>query len=80
MKIKITKMHSAILQLKEAIKLFFEERDPVSIHTLSSAALQIINDHIKTLDYNTAIHPNSPYIREEHRKELTEILRMELMR
>jgi hypothetical protein len=69
MKIKITKMHSAILQLKEAIELFFEERDPVSIHTLSSAALQIINDHIKTLDYNTAIHPNSPYIREEHRKD-----------
>ena len=68
MKIKINKMQAAVFQLIEAIELFFEERDPVSIHTLSGAALQIINDHIKKVDSNIAIHPNSPYVNEEHRK------------
>lgn len=45
MTLTINKLGAAESQLKEAIRLFFEERDPVSIHTLASAALQILHDH-----------------------------------
>jgi hypothetical protein len=45
MKINVSKMAAAKSQLLEAINLFLEERDPISIHTLTCAALQILHDH-----------------------------------
>jgi hypothetical protein len=42
-KIKITKMDAAKRQVRTAIKLWFMEEDPVSIHTLVSAAHEIIH-------------------------------------
>ncbi len=41
---KITKINAAERQIKEAIRLFFERRDSVSIHTLAGAAHQIFYD------------------------------------
>jgi hypothetical protein len=46
MKIHITKIDAAERQLKEAVTLFFEDRDPVSIHTLIGAALGILEDYM----------------------------------
>ncbi len=40
----ITKIEAAERQLKEAILLFFERRDPVAVHTLAGAAHQILYD------------------------------------
>ena len=69
----VTKIGAARSQLNEAITLFFEERDPVSIHTLASASLQILNDHIQdqgiVWDDNLLLHYNSIYIKDEHRRE-----------
>ena len=69
----VTKIDVATSQLKEAINLFFEERDPVSIHTLVGAALQILNDHITDksviLNNNLFLHKDSLYIKDEYRKE-----------
>ena len=48
--ITVTQFGAAKSQLIEAIKLFFEERDPVSIHTLVGASLNILHDHIKSID------------------------------
>ena len=45
MKITVSKIAAAKSQLLEAINLFFEERDPISIHTLTCVALQILHDH-----------------------------------
>ncbi len=60
-------------QLIEAIHLFFEERDPVSVHTLSGASLEILNDHITdkgiVWDNNLIFHYEAIYIKEECRKE-----------
>ena len=39
-----TKLDVARSQLDEAIRLYFEKRDPVSIHTLVGAAHQIMRD------------------------------------
>jgi hypothetical protein len=72
MKIKITKLDAAKSQTLEAINLFFEERDPVSIHTLAGAALQILHDHFKTKKEvgkaKLILHYETPYIKNEHRK------------
>jgi hypothetical protein len=78
MKQKITKIDAAYRQLKTAIHLFFDEKDPVSIHTLACAALQIFQDQvgndtekIKKL----ALHYHAPHIRDTQRKKVAEVLR-----
>jgi hypothetical protein len=42
--IEITKIDALQRQLSEAVLLFFEGRDPVAVHTLTSAACQIATD------------------------------------
>ncbi len=72
MKIKISKIGAAKSQLLEAINLFFEGRDPVSIHTLVGAALEILNDHFnakEVRDSNLVLHKDSIHIKDEYRKE-----------
>lgn len=72
MKVNVTKIDAARSQLIEAIKLFFEDRDPVSIHTLVGASLQILNDHITDIgevyDNNLIFHYKTIYIKDEFRK------------
>jgi len=41
---KLTKLDVATRQMNEAIILFFEERDVVSIHTLAAASAQVLAD------------------------------------
>jgi len=41
---QVSKLEAAERQLVEAIRLFFEERDRVAIHTLVSAAHQVLAD------------------------------------
>jgi len=43
-KIKISKLDAAKRQLETAIRIYFSDGDPVSIHTLVSAAYNIIQD------------------------------------
>jgi hypothetical protein len=40
--VDITKLEAAKYQLGTAIRLYFEDRDPVSVHTLVSAAWEVI--------------------------------------
>jgi hypothetical protein len=40
----VTKIETAVRQLDTAITLYFEEGDPVSVHTLACAAHQVIHD------------------------------------
>ena len=72
MKVNVTKIGAARSQLIEAINLFFEERDPVSIHTLVGASIQILNDHITDIgdvwDNNLIHHYNTIYINDDSRK------------
>jgi hypothetical protein len=42
--IKISKLDAARRQLETAVRLYFSEADPVSIHTLTSAAYQVLSD------------------------------------
>ena len=43
-KIKVGKLDAARRQLETAVRLYFSEADPVSIHTLTSAAYQVLAD------------------------------------
>lgn len=82
MKLTVSKMDAARSQLLEAINLLFEERDPVSIHTLACAALQILHDHFddpgKVWDHNLIFHYNTIYIKDEYRKEYAKKVREEM--
>ncbi len=73
MKIRVSKIGAARRQLLEAINLFFEERDPVAVHTLVGASLGILHEHFNTddalWDSNLICHPKSIYIKDECRKE-----------
>jgi len=52
-KLLLSKLDVAKRQLETAIKLYFSEDDPVSIHTLSAAAYNILRD----LGKNTGANP-----------------------
>jgi hypothetical protein len=43
-KIKISKLEAVRRQLETAIRIYFVNGDPVSIHTLAAASLQILSD------------------------------------
>lgn len=78
-KITISKTDAARNQLGTAISLFFEDGDPVSIHTLTAAALGILHDCFPDVgmvwDNNLMLHYNSIYIEDEHRREWIEKVR-----
>jgi hypothetical protein len=66
----ITKLEAARRQLDQAIKLFFEGRDALSIHTLASAAQGILRDIAKaTGAQHLSILHDHPQIPPEHHKE-----------
>jgi hypothetical protein len=39
----ITKLDAAIRQLTTAIRLFFEDQDPISVYTLAHASMEILS-------------------------------------
>ncbi len=58
----ISKIDVACRQLDTAIELWFQESDPVSIHTLAASAHQIIHDIIHHRGGNDPLF-DSPYIK-----------------
>ena len=68
-KITVTKVDAAERQLRVAIRLFFEDRDPVAVHTLASAAAQVTADLMKASG-RTSIVRSAAIVREERRKEV----------
>lgn len=54
--VKISKIEAARRQIDTAIKLFFNDQDKISIHTLSCAAHGILNDVGKKIIYIESLH------------------------
>lgn len=66
----ITKLEGASRHLDEAIKLFFEDRDPLVIHTLAAAAQGTLRDIAKaTGAERLSILHDHPDIPEDRRKD-----------
>lgn len=76
--VTVKKLDAAKAQLKTAIKLFFEDEDVVSTHTLTCAALAILHDHIpadEAWKHNIMLHYNTIFIKDEGRKIWTDKVR-----
>jgi hypothetical protein len=71
---RITKVDAAARQIRTAIVLHFDRADPVSIHTLSSAAWKILVDLAKQRNAQTLLTDES-YIRPERRSEWRHAIR-----
>ena len=65
---KVNKIDAAARQLREAILLFFERRDPIAIHTLAAASHQILID-LASDSGLIGILKNNPLVRPEKEKE-----------
>jgi hypothetical protein len=73
---EITKLDAAIQQLETAITLFIEDRDALSIHTLTSAAGGILRDIGKHNDKKSSIDDAiEKYVRPEMIKEVRDKIR-----
>jgi hypothetical protein len=64
----VTKLDVAKRQLNEAIRLFFEQRDTVSIHTLACASAQVLTDLCLKNGVGMPLRDGSK-IKESRRKE-----------
>lgn len=72
---KITKIEAAKRQLETAIKLYFNDEDEISVHTLAAAAHEIIFClNCSTGIKGKSIIKNPINIREERKKEYLEIM------
>ncbi len=72
--IKITKLDAARRQLRTAIELWFNDGEPVSIHTLACSAHQIIHDLNRKKKGSPLIF-DSPIFKEEYKKEAVRFLK-----
>src|SRR5689334_4474228 len=71
--LKITKLEAAQRQLAEAVRLFFEQRDIVCVHTLAGAAVRVLSDLAAHRGVANPIR-DSDRIRPERRKEFLGVL------
>lgn len=71
--VNVTKLEVARRQIAEAVRLFFERRDAVSIHTLTSAGHQVLAD-VGSRSGWAGIFRNEELIRPEKRSEWKQII------
>ncbi len=72
-KIQVTKLDAVRRQLETAVILWFQDGDPVSIHTLASAAYQVIYD-LNRRRAGAPMMRDSPHVRPERLAEFQRIL------
>ena len=66
MNVKVRKLDAGVAQLKEAIRLFFEKRDPIAVHSLAGAASSLLVDLGRYKDVDSCVR-GSPHIRDDKR-------------
>jgi hypothetical protein len=71
--LKISKIDAAKRQLETAIRLYFNEADPVSIHTLTGAAHEILSD-LNSKVSGTPMILSDVLVKEERKKEFRQIM------
>jgi len=74
--IRISKLDAAKRQLETVIRLYFFDGDPVSIHTLTSAAYNVIRDVNQKRGGNPMLvkEKTADFVKPEYRKEFRESL------
>jgi len=76
-RLRISKLDAARRQMETAVRLYFNEADPVSVHTLAAAAHQILADLSRARSGGPMLTELAldKVVRPEKRKEAAEILR-----
>ena len=74
MNIKVTKLDAARRQLTTAIELWFQDGDPVAIHTLAYAAHEIVHRLFRQRGLKDLLF-DSGVVKEERRKEFNLLLK-----
>src|SRR5260370_14040479 len=72
-KLPITKLDAARRQLETAITLWFHDADPVSVHTLTMAAHEILKALNKKRGGQPMLGDPSPYIRRGFEKRVADM-------
>ena len=70
---KINKLDAGISQLREVIKLFFEQRDPIAIHTVAGAVSLLLYNLGEHKDIENYVRGN-PHIREDKKRQWISII------
>lgn len=74
-KIVVTKLDAAKSQLRTAIRLWFEDGDPVSIHTLAYAAYEIVHVVSKKRNRTRLLIFDSDTVKDEFRSQMNVLLK-----
>ena len=72
-KFHISKLDVAKRQLETAITLYFHNADPVSVHTLTGAAYDVLHDLCKVRNIKPFVK-NTDLVREEKKKEYVDMI------
>jgi hypothetical protein len=71
----VTKLEAAERQLRVAIRLFFERRDFIAVHTLAAAAQEVVRDLAKPRRLKGIYEYAAELVRPEFKKEFIETMR-----
>lgn len=71
---RITKIEGAERLLKTAVDLFFENKDMLSIHTLSCAAHEVLHVFLKTQDKRVSFLKDNPSIRPNKKRQYHDLI------
>jgi len=74
--LKISKLDAAKRQLETAVRLYFHDGDPVSIHTLVAAAYNVLRDYNTNIGGEPMLMKEAllEHVRPEMRQEFTRIM------
>ena len=72
---RVTKEHAALAQLETAIWLYFEDIDPVSVHTLANAAGEALDGCCDAAGQASMWSVIKGYVKPEHWKEIQTLIR-----
>ncbi len=72
--IAVTKLDAARRQLRTAIELWFNDGEPVSIHTLACAAYQIVHD-LNKRKKGPPLWFDTDIVKDEHRKDFVRLVK-----
>jgi hypothetical protein len=76
--VRVSKLNAAQRQLKTAIALWFEDGDPVSVHTLAFAAYEIFHSVSEHRDpYRRDLIFDTFHIKDEYRREWLAVVKRE---
>lgn len=72
---KLTKLEAARREINAAIRLYFDNGDPIAVHALVAGGAQIISDLGRKKGLRLGIESGIKHIRPERQKEFREMMR-----